>query len=157
MILTLSALQVPELWEFEKRVEMRLTRLYSRLDTLSLYDQTLFAFALDRPEITFLAADLEALCHWGIILPGACFSTEVRPNRNVILSVRTLVALGNDKNGDDHVNSFNRTAFIINTPETLNKLNRISVPKLHVRHRFGRVRPRTWRFECFLDQTIIIF
>src|SRR5271168_4838538 len=33
----------------------------------------------------------------------------------------------------------------------------LSVPKLHVRHLFGRVRPRTWRFEGFLDQTIIIF
>ena len=32
-----------------------------------------------------------------------------------------------------------------------------SVPKLHVRHLFGRVRPRTWRFEGFLDWTIIIF
>jgi hypothetical protein len=32
-----------------------------------------------------------------------------------------------------------------------------SVPKLHVRHLFGRVRPRTWRFEGFLDRTIIIF
>ena len=31
------------------------------------------------------------------------------------------------------------------------------VPKLHVRHLFGRVRPRTWRFEGFLDRTIIIF
>ena len=28
-----------------------------------------------------------------------------------------------------------------------------SVPKLHVRHLFGRVRPRTWRFEDGLDQT----
>ena len=29
----------------------------------------------------------------------------------------------------------------------------IGVPKLHVRHLFGRVRPRTWRFEEGLDQT----
>src|SRR5271154_4616920 len=28
-----------------------------------------------------------------------------------------------------------------------------SVPKLHVRHLFGRVRPRTWRFEEGLDRT----
>ena|SRR5271154_3655554 len=32
-----------------------------------------------------------------------------------------------------------------------------SVPKLHVRPLFGHVRPWTWRFEGFLDQTIIIF
>jgi hypothetical protein len=32
-----------------------------------------------------------------------------------------------------------------------------SVPKLHVRDLFGLVRPRTWRFEGFLDWTIIIF
>ena len=32
-----------------------------------------------------------------------------------------------------------------------------SVPKLHVRHLFGLVRPRTWRFEGLLDRTIIIF
>ena len=28
-----------------------------------------------------------------------------------------------------------------------------SVPKSHVRHLFGRVRPRRWRFEEGLDQT----
>jgi len=32
-----------------------------------------------------------------------------------------------------------------------------SVPKLHLHHLFGRVRPRTWRFEGFLDRTIIQF
>jgi hypothetical protein len=31
-----------------------------------------------------------------------------------------------------------------------------SVPKLHVRDLFGRVRPRTWRFEDLLDWTFII-
>jgi hypothetical protein len=29
-----------------------------------------------------------------------------------------------------------------------------SVPKLHVRDLFGRVRPRTWRFEDLLDWTL---
>jgi hypothetical protein len=33
----------------------------------------------------------------------------------------------------------------------------VSVPKLHVRHLFGLVRLRTWRFEGLLDRTIIIF
>jgi hypothetical protein len=33
----------------------------------------------------------------------------------------------------------------------------VRVPKLRVRHLLGRVRPRTWRFEGFLDPTIIIF
>jgi hypothetical protein len=32
-----------------------------------------------------------------------------------------------------------------------------SVPKLHVRHLFGLVRPWTGRFEGLLDWTIIIF
>jgi len=30
-----------------------------------------------------------------------------------------------------------------------------SVPKLHVRHLFGRIRPQTWRFEGFLDRAIM--
>jgi hypothetical protein len=116
---------VSKLVEFQKRVKSRLHHLLFQKG-LSLYDQCLFAFALGPtvPLPAFREVDLQAARSWGILLSGSQFCAEVHHNRTLILSLRKLISLGNDQKGDEHVDSFIRTALTISSTafEHLNKL-----------------------------------